>query len=64
MTDADKAQIRIIDATSGFAIATEEELADSLYEKQFKTFGPQNRYSVTEGQMERIEQEYTVATDF
>jgi hypothetical protein len=64
MTDADAAQIRIIDATSGLAIATEQELAEHLYEKQFTTFGPQNRYSVTEGQMEQIEEKYTVATDF
>jgi len=58
------AAFRIIDATSGLAIATEQELAEHLYEKQFTTFGPQNRYSVTEGQMEQIEEKYTVATDF
>jgi len=64
MTNADTAQIRIIDATSGYGIATEEELPSELYEKQYTTFGPQNRYSVTEGQMDRINEEYTVATDF
>jgi len=64
MTNADTAQIRIIDATSGYGVATEEELPSGLYEKQYTTFGPQNRYSVTEGQMDRINEEYTVATDF
>jgi len=65
MIDADKAQVRIIDATdSDYAIATELTLSESLYEKKYKTLTEQNRYCVNEQQLDRIDERYSVATDF
>ena len=65
MTDASKADIRIIDFTaSGNVIHCLPHVKVKSYDEELFIFGDDRRFVVSDSTLDTLNEQYTVATDF